>query len=174
MASQKANLANQRLQIRAASGLGGAIEILGLEDLLKELKVLPIELAKKVLYKGLQMGGRRVVQRASALAPYGATGALKASIAQRRANVTNSSYVVGEDVFAKRSKATKGGYYAHLVEYGHDIFRTTRYGKYFIKHYSGQRFMLPAIQQEQNNVIKDVRDTISDKLKNYYIGRKRL
>lgn len=172
--SQQSVLANIRSEARASGGLGGQIVISGIEELAKELNILPGKLVSQVLTRGLEKGGQVVANRAEHLAPQGKTGRLAESIRVRRRQINSGKLVAGVDVYARRSKATPGGYYAHLVELGHDIFKTTRRGKYFIKHYGGERFMRPAIEQKRQEVISIVLIETKKALDRFYAGKIRV
>lgn len=66
-------------------------------------------------------------------------GALRASLAVREARHLGKT--AGADVYARRGKNYPGGYYAHLVEYGHALYWTTRWWKRKIKDVPPTWFM---------------------------------
>ncbi len=171
MPSAKGQRAVARVAGRGQHGLGMHISITGIPEMGRELQAIPGRLARLALKKAMKKGGGEVSDLAEAYAPRGATGNLKASLSVRARDEQITRGVVGADVFAKRRKGL-GGYYAHLVEYGHDIYRTTRTGKYFIKHYGGQRFMLPAIKQKEQRVIQITINEVKQSLERYYGGYK--
>lgn len=173
--AQQIDLAASRLSVRgiASSDVTGMM-IYGLPELQQELDRLPGFLAAKVLRGAVYEAAQMMADSAYRHAPRGATGQLAESIKARRRLVGGPRLIEGADVFAKRSPSTPGGYYAHLVELGHAIFKTTRHGKYFIKHYPGERFMTKTAQREEKRAVDIVRDRIRLSLGNYYAGKRRL
>ena len=116
--------------------------------------------AAKILRTGVTKTVKRhVVKDAQRMAPVGATGRLRASLGTRRPT-HKRQLVLGADAYARRGRNFKGGYYAHLVEKGHRLYRTTRKRKYFIKHVAARSFLLPALVENRTNIVLDLNQDI--------------
>jgi len=112
----------------------------------REFKALPKHIALNYAKKGLVNAGELVkIDTKTKIGTEGLikTGELRKSI-QVKENVKYRGHtLLGVDVIAKRGKRFPGGYYAHLKERGHKLYRTTRWRKIFIKHVPARPFMRP-------------------------------
>lgn len=172
--AQQIELAAQRLAVRSSAGLSGTfIQVHGIPELAHELKVLPGKISSRLLRSALFEAAEMMADTAYRMAPKD-TGQLAESITARRRRINGIQMMEGADVYAKRSRQTPGGYYAHLVELGHAIFRTTRSGKYFVKYYPGSRFMTKTAQLEEKRAIETVRRRVEVGLERFYAGKRRL
>lgn len=68
---------------------------------------------------------------------------------------------IGVDIVAKRGKNTPGGYYAHLVEYGHKVFKTTRFRRIRLSDASPRPFMEPAFREEKERAIEEYKTAMA-------------
>jgi hypothetical protein len=124
--------------------------------LIKNLSKLDKMLATEVAIKGMMAGAMVSLEAAKAGVPV-LSGNLRDSL--QVVPLRKRGYV-GARVIAKRGKKYPGGYYAHLIEYGHNIYRTTRgrwHRKYFIKHYSGHAYMKPALYNNKEECLEAIR-----------------
>lgn len=114
---------------------------------------------KKIAGDAIYDGADVQLQAAKLLVPVD-TGDLRKSLARRRKNFRES---VGTVVLARRSKQFPGGYYSHLVEKGHRLFRTTNSGlKVFIKHVPAQPFMRPATEQNREAILRRIKESAAE------------
>lgn len=81
------------------------------------------------------------------------TGALKESLARRRAKDPN---YIGTEIIARRTAGFKGGYHAHLVEFGHRIVIRTRNGLQQIGFQPPQPFIRPALEESKEDILSEV------------------
>lgn len=129
-----------------------------LRDLVRRLSVFADKMKKKIASDAMYAGAKYDLEKAKALVPV-KTGNLKKSLAVRRKTTRQD---VGAVVLARRSKAFPGGYYSHLVEKGHKIFRVTRNKqKVYIGYFSGHPFMRPAVEQNYEAIIEKIKEAAS-------------
>lgn len=127
-----------------------------LDKLVAKLKKLEDKIKKKIVIDAMMAGGKIHLEAAKVLVPV-KTGELKKSLRIRRAT---DRQMVGARVLAQRGKDFPGGYYAHLVEKGHHIFRKTRSGKkIYVGYYSGKPFMRPAVEMNFERIISKIKET---------------
>lgn len=147
----------------------GNVEITGLKELQQELKALPKHIALDMTKEGLIKAGLILRDDARRRTPV-RSGNLRKSIQLRRKMRYRGKELLGVQVRSRRSKAFPGGYYAHLVEKGHKLYRTTRWRKIFIKHVPANPFMRPALEQGKGRAIDAAVQEVKKGIAKYKMG----
>lgn len=117
--------------------------------------------AQQIQDKALKAAGKVILEGAKRRMPF-KTGELRKSLELTSLKKFESS--IGIDVVAKRGKSTPGGYYAHLVEYGHKVFKTTRFRRIRLSDAAPHPFMEPAFREEKESAIQEYKTVISTEL----------
>ena len=168
-------------------------EVLGMDELLKNLKSLPEKVQKRILVGAVRAGAKPMIKEAKSLAPV-QSGMIKDSIGVTRFKTRKKSlvwFVVSPRVKTFKMKATNmdngqnavltmrnDPWYAHFVEYGtyshldHPMVRarTGKLGKKRAKIVASgggikpHPFMRPAFEKEGLNSINEVRKYIAKRL----------
>lgn len=111
---------------------------------------------KKVVTDSMYAGGKLDLEYAQLLVPKKTKKLLKSLAVRKKSNNEGR----GAIVLARRSAQFPGGYYSHLVEKGHKIFRTVRGGKkVYIGYFSGHPFMRPSVEQNYEKIIERITQT---------------
>jgi len=170
--SQRRGLGDLRSINRANAGVRGQIIVHGIEDMAREFKALPYIIVDKMLKRAVYEGAQMYTRKAKENVPFD-KGKLEASLSTRRKTLPTLRLAVQSDTYARKGRNFRGGYYAHLVEHGHDLFRTTRSGKYFIKHVPATNFLRKTAVQNKEEAVTIVKKRVGTGLLLYYSGRKR-
>lgn len=130
------------------------------------LQKIPDTLARgKVQERALREAAKVALEGAKRRTPY-QTGELRRSLSIAIPRLGGAKqYLIGADIYAKRSAQTPGGYYAHLVELGHRVFKTTRTRRIERRSAPAQPFMLPTLEQDAQKIIDAYVNRVSAELK---------
>lgn len=133
-----------------------------LKNLASTLEAFKEAVQKKIVIDAMMAGGSIHLTTAKRLAIRGRTGNLRKSLQIIKLRKKGNS-IGGARVFAQKSKATPGGYYAHLVERGHRIFLITRgKKKVYIGFWPGRPFMRPALENNRARIISEIISTAAE------------
>lgn len=131
-------------------GLELEMEIEGLDELLRDLKVLPSKLRRNALRSGIDWGAREVRDAAKATTQFeDHRGKLRDSIAMKRERLGRRWEAVAYVV------ADAG--HAHLVEYGHAMINRHGEGVGFV---DAHPFLVPALEENRERIKKTIKDRI--------------
>lgn len=89
------------------------VEILGMDEILKKLKILPERVQKNVLVGAVRASAKPMIKEAKSLVPKD-SGTLKKSIGIRKRRSKDKNIVT----FSVAPLKKKGGWYAHFIEFG--------------------------------------------------------
>lgn len=129
------------------------VNVKGLKEAQARLTNMAPNTARSTLRKAVRDGGRLLRDAVKASAPRGKTGQLAKSIAEREGSAENK-FEARSVVFASRKKSP-GGYYAHLVEYGHRTRKTS--GTYGQQEFVPARpFMRPAFASNEQKIVDKI------------------
>lgn len=139
------------------------VEVKGFAALDRALKELPLKIQKKIMGKVVRKGANVVKKEARALVPKD-TGRLRKSITVRRQRKSTTKGKIVDKVTFK-----KEGWYAHLVEFGHQLVRGGRLGGRgtgkVVSHIAAQPFLRPAFDKNRKRIIDVMRKTFAEELK---------
>lgn len=125
-----------------------------INNLADTLKDFSDKMGSKIIVNSMFSGGKIALEAAKIKVPV-AEGELEKSLDIIR---LRKSEGLGARVLARRSKATPGGYYAHLVELGHRQVRKLRNGRILdLGHTPAQPFMRPAVEENRDKIIEAIR-----------------
>ena len=116
------------------------------------LRTLPGELRNKVLGQAIVDAAQPVLHAARSKVPV-RTGRLAASLKVGRIDEPGA---VGARVYASRTGGDIGGYYAHLVEFGHRLVILSKTGLYEKGTIPGQPFLGPALVENVSKVVSEI------------------
>ena len=132
-----------------------SVKLKGLEDIQNILDSLPERAKRQFIRKGLRNGAALMVRSAKSKARR-RSGNLANSIASRQ-EMSKKKQTITFVVFPRRGKDFPGGYYAHLVERGHNIVvrkrRAFGNAKAVVGHTRAFPFMRPAFEENAEKVI---------------------
>lgn len=138
------------------------IQDAGLAELRTKLSRFSDKMKKKIAGDAMLAGAKVHLAAAKLLVPVD-TGQLKRSLATKK---NSSREEVGAMVLARRSGSFTGGYYSHLVERGHVIFRTVKGGRRVrVGFYGGQPFMRPGMEQNVDKILKAIKERADQGIK---------
>ena len=138
------------------------IRIEGIEEIARNLEAVSDRIKRRALRAGMTRAGKLIERDAKRRVPV-RMGRLRQAIEFDPKIRARSGDLVGK-VLARRGPNNKGGYYAHLVERGHKLFRTTRTKKYFIKHVPADPFMRPALETNVGPSIELIRRAVKSEV----------
>lgn len=132
----------------ATSGFGYKIDILGGEEMAKNIASLDKALAKKVVRVALRRAAKVSLKRAKELVPVD-TGALRDSLRIKVGRIRNDEIKEAKVYLTagRKSGDRKAGYYAFQVEYG-------------TKHAKARPYLRPAVEQTREQFAKDIQEEI--------------
>jgi len=116
------------------------VEIIGMEDVLKKLKVLPAKVQKNVLTGAIRASAKPIIKEAKRLVPVD-SGTLKKSIGIRKRRSRDKNIIH----FSVAPLSKKDGWYGRFVEFG-----TVKM--------ASEPFMRPAFEKEGGNTIKAAKE----------------
>lgn len=135
-----------------------------LDQLVSDLLTLPVTVRKRVVVDSMMAGGQVHLTAVKNLVPRGRTRQLRASLMITKLGAQGES-AGGARTLARRSGATPGGYYAHLVERGHKIFLITRNRKrVYIGHWPGRPFMRPALEMNREPILREIKRVAGERI----------
>lgn len=119
-----------------------------------DLQKIPNHLVRgKIQERALRDAAKVALEGAKRRVPV-KTGELRKSLSIATPRLGGAKQnLIGADIHAKRSAQTPGGYYAHLVEYGHRVFKTTRTRRIELRSAPARPFMLPTLEQDTQAII---------------------
>jgi HK97 gp10 family phage protein len=142
------------LQVRIVPG--DLEEIYGyLNTFFGEIKTMKVQ--RKALAQAAQVGE----DFAKSIAPK-RTGQLRKSLSATYVKQYPQSF--GVDIRAKRGPDSPGGYYAHLVEYGHRTYRTTRWRRVRLEDSPARKFMSRTFLSKQDEMAETYRRSMKESM----------
>ena len=150
-------------------------QVLGMNELLKNLKTLPDKVQKRILVGAVRAGAKPIVKEARSLVPKD-TGNLKKSIGVTKFRTRKKSLVWFQ--VSPRTGGKYDGWYGNFIEYGtyaeldHPLVRPStgkrgeKRAKVVAKGFGlkPKPYMRPAFEKEGENSIKSVKEYIAKRL----------
>lgn len=150
-------------------------QVLGMDELLKNLKTLPDKVQKRILAGAVRAGAKPIIKEAKSLVPT-EDGNLKKSIGVTKFKTRKKTLVWFQ--VSPRTDGKYDGWYGHFVEYGtyaeldHPMVRqrTGKLGQRRAKIVASgfglkpRPFLRPAFEKEGENSIKAVKEYIAKRL----------
>lgn len=131
-----------------------SIKLENLDKVNQLMRELPAAIRMKVLRQVVLSGARIFKDEVVRRAPVGRTGRLSDSITVRRGRASETG--LREElarVLVARGKG-KGGYYSHLVEFGHVIVVRRNRRTIYRGYYPGRPFMRPGFDAKKDEVMR--------------------
>lgn len=130
-----------------------------LPEVMAQIERLPAEMGRKVLDRVTIGGARFMKPKVLQATPVGITGRLANSIGIKRESSLRTP--AGESlarVIARRGKR-KGGYYSHLVEFGHVVVVRRNRKTIYRGYYPGKPFMRTAFEANKKLALALMQET---------------
>lgn len=148
------------------------VEVLGMEEVLRNLKMLPDKLQKNILAGAVRAGAKPIVAESRNLVPID-SGDLKKSIGITKVNTKNKTLVWYS--VSPRTNGKYDGWYGHFIEFGtyanldHALVRPragklgTRRAKIVAQGFGVRPhpYLRPAFEKEGGNSIDEVKKYIA-------------
>jgi len=136
-------------------------------------KQFPKELQGRVLEKAT-FNAALIVLRAAQnnVRKHKVTGALFASLARRKIKELKQT---GAYIYSRKTSSHKGGFHAHLLEFGHRMVVRKKRGMFSALHQVGHvpafPFMRPALDDNAGKVVDHIAKVSAKALKRHRLGR---
>lgn len=127
------------------------------KSLLKSLEQFPINIQKNVLTGAVRAGAKPLVDEARSRVPQN-TKNLRKSIGITKRKTKNKNIV--KFTVSPRKGGKNDGWYAHMIEYGHDIVKN----KQVIGSVPPQPFMRTAYEAQDQQSIKAVQEYMAKRI----------
>ena len=138
------------------------VEVKGFAKLDRALKELPLKVQNRIMGKVVRSGSKVVLKEAKALVPKH-TGRLKKSMTIKRLRKSKTKGRIVDSVTFKED-----GWYAHLIEFGHQLVKGGRLGGSgagkVIGHIAAQPFLRPAFDKNKKRILDIMKKTFADEL----------
>ncbi len=137
------------------------------------VKQFPTELRRRVLEKAVFNAALMVLRTAQDnVRKHNLSGDLYKSLARKKITTFSET---GAFIYARRTKQFKGGFHAHLLEYGHRMVVKKKKGMfsglYQTGHVQAFPFIRPALADNDSKVLDHIAKVTAKALKRYKLGR---